>query len=111
PEPAKVEPGPAAHDVARPAAGSLRVLTGRLVGGAVPVAAPLPDVAVHVIQAPGVGLVGADAGRPPQVRPPGGAAVGVVAVEVGLGGAEGGAAVKRLGRRGPAPAGVFPLRL
>src|SRR5262249_53149517 len=60
---------------------ALRVFLGAaaVVVGVVPVAAPLPYVAVHVVKAPGIGRVGADLRGPPQVGPAGGAAVGVIA--------------------------------
>src|SRR5262249_31951847 len=66
-------------------------------------------VTVHVIQAPVIGGVGADAGSPGQEAPLWGAALGVVTIEVGL------ARRQRLAegeRRGaPGAAGVLPLRL
>src|SRR5262249_7357315 len=75
-------PGPA------PPGPSPRVCPGGLAGIPVvePVAAPLPDVAVHVVQAPGVGQVRADRGRAAEVRPLGRAAVRLVPVKVGLDG-------------------------
>src|SRR5436190_1489374 len=73
----------------------------------VPVLAPLPDVAVHVHQAPGVGRETAHGRRLLAVDALLAVAVGVVAVVVGLVGRDGLAEVER-GRR-PRPAGVFPL--
>ena len=52
--------------------------------GIVPRLAPLPNVAVHVVQAPGVGLVGTDGRRPSQVRYILRVTVGIVSVEIGL---------------------------
>src|SRR5262249_60444179 len=91
-----------------------------LVGSAVlaEVAAPFPDVAVHVVKAQAVRLVRADLRGPSEVRSLGGAAVGVVAFEVGLRGRQGvGGGVeveaeRALGlRSSPTAAGIFPLGL
>src|SRR5262249_20226328 len=75
----------------------------------VPVGAPLEDVAVQVIEAPAVGPVRAHRGRPPQALPPGGAPVGLGAVEVGLPGGQRPAEAERVG--GAGAAGILPLGL
>src|SRR5262249_54329342 len=76
--------------------------------GVGPVPAPLVDVAVHVVEAPGVGGVAADPGRAIE-RGAGRGAVVRLAPEVRLGAAQ--AVAERGGGRGPGPAGVLPLRL
>ena len=73
----------------------------------IPVPAPLEGVAVHVVQAPGVGGVAADLGGPIERRPRLGPVVRL-ALEVRLLAAE--LVAERGGRRRPGPAGVFPLR-
>src|SRR5207253_684524 len=52
-------PGAAAQDAHRAGGRTARVLrrTVLVVGCAVPVVAPLPDVAVHLVEAPAVGLL------------------------------------------------------
>src|SRR5262245_15928573 len=74
----------------------------------VPVAAPLVDVAVHVVQAPGVGRVAAHLRRLPGRRPRLGSVVWL-SLEVRLVAAE--FVAERGGRCCPGPAGVLPLRL
>ena len=63
---------------------------------------PLPDVAVHVVEAEGVRLERADLGRALPILALGRAAVGVVAVEVGLIGGDGPPRRERRRRSGPA---------
>ena len=82
------------------------VAAGQL--GVVPVPAPLEGVAVHVVEAPGVGRVAADPGRLAQRRPRL-APVVRLALEVRLLAAE--RVAERRGRRRPGPAGVLPLGL
>src|SRR5262249_19175918 len=77
--------------------------------GVVPVAAPLDDVALHVVEAPRVGRVAADLGVPLQGRTFLGAVIRLVALEIRLFTADFVAGVG--GRRGACPAGVLPLRL
>src|SRR5262245_32690785 len=77
----------------------------------VSVTAPLPDVAVHVVEAEGVRLVRAHLARPLQPRPRGGPAVRHGAAKVGLAGRETVAGVENLIGRSPAATGVLPLRL
>src|SRR6516165_2589567 len=80
-----VLPTAAAEDLVLAGLRTLRVLAVLLaVDLAVPVLDPLDDVTVHVVQPERVGLVAADLARPPQLRPPGAAAVRQVAVEVRL---------------------------
>src|SRR5581483_10553974 len=74
----------------------------------VPVPAPLVDVAVHVVQAPGVGRVAADLRRPLQRRPRLGPVVRL-ALEVRLLAAE--LVAERRCRGGDGSAGVLPLGL
>src|SRR5262249_37853394 len=99
----KTVPAAAAVDARRPLAGAARVAGRRLliVPRVVAVPAPLGDVAVHVVKAPGVGLATADR-------------VGVVARVAGVPGV----GVQLLdvvdagpARRGAGPAGVLPFRL
>src|SRR5437899_1816580 len=82
--------GTGAVEVERPAA-QHPALADRRAGGVLgravlvvilvePVVAPLPDVAVHVIQPEGVGRVRADPGGAPQVGAAAGPAVGLAAV-------------------------------
>jgi hypothetical protein len=73
------------------------------------VAAPLRDVAVHVVQAPAVRGVPADRRRLAAIRPGGRAVVGLRTVEVGLLAAQ--PISEGRGRRGPGAAGELPLRL
>src|SRR5207302_6667520 len=56
------EPGPAAQDAVAAFGGALRILfgSGLVVGAAIPVAGPLPDIADHIAQAEVVLLLGAD---------------------------------------------------
>src|SRR5205823_5933717 len=74
---------------------------GALVVGVPAVRRPLPDVAVHVVQAPRVRLLGADRRV---------VALGV-ALEPAVVADAGGAAAERVGRGGAGPAGVLPLGL
>src|SRR5205809_2365611 len=62
-----------------PFRGAFRIFPGavQVVVRVVPVAAPFPGVAVHVVQAPGVRWVGADLGCPSQVWSRGRSAVRV----------------------------------
>src|SRR5262249_10439875 len=103
-------PAPAAQHAHPAARGAFRVAvqTAAVVVLLEPIAAPLPDVAVHVVQAEGVGLVRADGGRAGEIRTVAGA-VGVIAVEVRGEGAEAVAVVE--GGRRPGAAGVLPLGL
>src|SRR5262249_57879235 len=71
--------------------------------------APLGDVAVHVVQSPGVGLEGADLRGLAQVGALFRSAIGELAVEVRLSCRERLAGV--VGRRGAGAAGVFPFCL
>src|SRR5579863_8968304 len=80
---------------------------GRVV--AVPVLAPLPDVAVQVVEPPAIGGVAADRRRTAKVAARGSPVVGIVAVVIGLAGGQVVAGGER--RRAPGPAGVLPLRL
>src|SRR6266851_6796451 len=73
----------------------------------IPIAAPLDDVSVHVVQAPGVGLVAPNFGGPLQGRPRLGPVVRL-ALEVCLLAAE--LITERSCRRRPRPAGILPLR-
>src|SRR5262249_60063827 len=77
--------------------------------GALAVEAPLVDVAVHVIEPPGVRRVRADADRLAGPGPFLRRAAGVVGVDVRLPRRQGIAVVERGGRAGTA--GVFPLGL
>ena len=73
--------------------------------GVIPIAAPLEFVAVHVVQAPGIGGIAADGGGGRA-----GCGVGVAVVgfaEVGVAGGERGAGGE--GRAGAGATGVFPL--
>src|SRR5262249_4617098 len=115
--PAVVGPGAAPADarmVARPVPlrrGLRRVQVGVDAAGepgVIPVAAPLEGVAVHVVQAPGVGRVAADLGRAPQRWPRLGAVIRLP-FEVRLLAAE--LVAERGGGRRAGAAGVFPLRL
>src|SRR5262249_13633538 len=111
--PARVAPRPAARTPELALVRSLRVLF-RTAGGVPvvqPVAAPLPDVAVHVVQPPGVGSVGADGRRAAEIRALGRVAVGLVAEKVGVVGRQVLPAVKRQGNERTGAAGIFPLRL
>src|SRR5262249_6914012 len=114
--PAVAAPAAAPVHTERAASRTARVdrRAGQVVVGVIPVEAPLPDVAVHVVQPQPVRPVRADLAGALQVRPPG-RAVGVVAVEVGLRGRErrGGPADVE-GEEGgvrPSAAGILPLRL
>src|SRR5262245_25509016 len=78
-----------------------------LVAGAMGVAAPLPDVAVHIVQTPGVGRIRTDDTGPLQVWSRLDRVVGTFAVAVGLGAVQHRAEVKRRAR--PGAAGIFPL--
>src|SRR5262245_27506998 len=85
--PRTVVPGATAQDTAGASLWAFRILLSRdlpVVSRLVPVGAPLPDVAVHVIQAEGVGLIGVDFFRAALALALGGATVRVVAIEVGL---------------------------
>src|SRR5262249_23024617 len=112
---AKVEavvlPAPAAEDAVVPPVRPGRIdVRGDLVIVAVPpVGAPLPDVAVHVEKAPGVGRVAAYGAGPPQVRALRRAAEGLRAVETGH--LRGDAFAEVIAGGGACAAGVFPLRL
>ena len=75
----------------------------------VAVAAPLPDVAEHVVQPPGVAAVAADGCRFPQERPLGSTVVRTRTVEVRLGVSQ--AVAERRGGICPGAAGIFPLGL
>src|SRR5262245_42881135 len=97
--PVQLSRGTCVVQVGIDAAGQLRVG---------PVPAPLVGVAVHVVQPPGVGGVAADFGGPARRRPRL-APVVRLPLEVRLLVAE--LVAERGGRRRPAPAGVFPLRL
>src|SRR5262249_10912715 len=79
----------------------------------VPVAAPLPDVAVHVVQPQRIRRVRADSTRLFQVRALGRAAIRIIAVEIGLTGGRRRAVAdtEGSGRRAPSPTGILPLRL
>src|SRR5262245_36892049 len=105
------DPGPATDHAADALTGARRVAAQarEVVVALVPVGAPLADVAVHVKEAPGIGPIRADSLRALQLPPASGAAIGEVAVEVGLFGRERPAAVKR--RVGPGPACKLPLGL
>src|SRR5437773_11668590 len=72
-----------------------------------PVAAPLEDVAVHVVQSPRVGWVTSDFCGPTERRPRLGSVIRL-AFKVRLLAAE--LVAKRGGGRRPGSAGVFPLR-
>src|SRR5207244_894446 len=84
----------------------------------VEVVAPLPDVAVHVVQPELVRGVRTHRRRPPKIGALRRLARGIVAVEVGL---RGGEVVGRLVEveverafllgSGPTPTGIFPFRL
>src|SRR5262249_53335393 len=115
--PAVVGPAPApAHPRRAAGAVPLRRRPGVVQVGAlaarqscmIPVPAPLEDIAVHVVQAPGVGRVTADLRGTLQRRPLLGAVVRL-ALEVGLLAAEG--IAESGGGGGAGAAGVLPLRL
>ena len=73
------------------------------------VAAPLPDVAEHVVQPQGVAVVAADGCRFPQERPLGSTVARTPTVEVRLGTSQ--AVAERRGGICPGAAGIFPLGL
>src|SRR5208337_868046 len=73
----------------------------------VAVAAPLPDVAEHVVQPPGVAAVAADGCRFPQERPLGSTVVRTRTVEVRLGASQ--AVAERRGGICPGAAGTGAL--
>src|SRR5579884_3333605 len=77
--------------------------------GSVPVLAPLPDIAVHVIKPPGIGREAAHRRGLLPIDPLFALAVGGVAVVVGLVRRDRLPEVERGGRA--RPAGVFPLGL
>src|SRR5262249_10970980 len=95
----RVRPAAAAERLARAGGRPRRVQLGAglVVAGVLPVGGPLADVTVHVVQAPGVGLVRADLGGALQVRPLGRVPVGRRAVAVGVGAAQGVAEVEHGG--------------
>src|SRR5262249_37514251 len=109
--PGEIIPAAAPDHPQRPAGGALRVARRALlvIALGIPVVAPLPDVAVHVIQAPGVRRERAHGAGPLQVRAPDRRAVWFGPVEVGLLAGEGVAVVE--GRFRAGAAGIFPLRL
>src|SRR5262249_51776237 len=74
-----------------------------------PIAAPLPDVAMHIVQPPIIGLVLADRGRRADTGLPGGVVVRLRAVEVGVVGGDLRAVVRR--GRGAGTTGVLPFGL
>src|ERR1700720_1487688 len=76
---------------------------------AVPVLAPLPDVAVHVEQAPGIRCIAAGRRRPAQEGSSRRSRQRVAAIVVGLAGGE--VPTGREGTRAPRPAGLLPLGL
>src|SRR5438876_629963 len=83
---ARIDPPAASTDSLRPHHRPRRVFL-RAVGVIVlvpPIDTPLPDVAVHVEEAPGVGLVRPHLAGPPKPWPLPGAPIGKVAVEVRL---------------------------
>src|SRR5262249_41563559 len=65
------EPAAATYDPMLASPCAFRVVLGRfdVVILVVAVLTPLPHVAVHVVESPGIDRVAADPGRPPQVRP------------------------------------------
>src|SRR5262245_39509764 len=73
----------------------------------IPIPAPLEDVAVHIVQSPGVARIAADFGCATN-RPTWLGTIVRLAFEVCLYAAE--LIAKRGGRRCPRPASVFPLR-
>src|ERR1700732_1691660 len=91
------------------ARGTLRVTHRPVRVVAIPVLAPLPDVAVHVEQAPGIRCVAAGWRRPAQEGPSRHSRQRVAAIVVGLTGGE--VRTGREGPRGAGPAGVLPLGL
>src|SRR5262245_2623896 len=98
--PVHVPPGAATqHSVAAIAAGPGATVAGRTVVAIVPaVLDPLPDVAMHVEQPPGIGAIAADLAGPAKVV----AVVRVVRRDL---------VAPRVARPGASPAGVFPFRL
>src|SRR5262249_9706672 len=101
-------PAAPAAPLARLGARGARHAGAGVVLGVVPVGAPLPDVAGHVVQAPQVGAVAPHPAGAAEERP-GGRALGVLAIEVGLGRGETVAGEKDAG--GAGAAGVLPLGL
>ena len=75
----------------------------------IPILAPLPDIAMHVMQAPGVRWVTAYRAGFFQVRAFFGGAVGIVAIAVRLRAVQFIAKVKR--RAGPGTTTIFPFGL
>src|SRR5262249_29827505 len=106
-----VKPRAAAHHAIGADGGTAGVMERALlvVVRSVTIGAPLPDVALHVVQAPRVRWVLVAAIWLLEGRPLRGVAVGLVAVEIGL--------LRRQGRAlpegglGPGTTSVFPLRL
>src|ERR1051325_6266431 len=75
--------------------------------GVIPILAPFEDVAMHIVQAPGVGGVASDRSGAVQQRPRLGAVVWFLPVEVCLGTAE--CLAEGSGGGGARAAGIFPL--
>src|SRR5262249_44487009 len=75
----------------------------------VEVAAPFPDVAVHVVEAKGIGRIAADRRRALNVRPLSIDAIGNRAIEIGLVGRGARAPPER--RAAAGAAGMLPFRL
>src|SRR5262249_44036278 len=103
-----VNPTAAAQDPLRTYLRPARVVfrAAMIIRLAEPVGAPLPNVAVHVVKAPSIRLIGADRRGATQVGPAPGV-IGIAAIEIGNARGERIAKVERCRRAGSA--GVFPL--